>query len=195
MSDTMMHDETQRVTNIVVLEFWKDYKQDGDTQKEEHWVKWARRGATFSYHAAVENVARLKKPRVTRNGIEEFDPIWIAIKPAYEAWVAGQALPVDGTPLEAWPALNKRQVKAFKDASYHTIEDVEAMSDGDIPRVRIPDVRRYRDMARTYVANQKGGAVIEQAMAKRDAEVQELRAQLDEALKLLKEAHVADRVA
>jgi hypothetical protein len=195
MSGAIGGGEPPRAANIRALEFWKDYTQPeaGGDPKEYHWVKWARVG-DLHYHQQNECVQRLMKPRRDRqSGMEEYDPIWLAIKPAYEAWLAGTSVPLTGTPLDAWSALTKKQVRAFRDAGYHTIEDVAEITDGDLPRVRIPDVRKIRDLARAFENHKKGSAVIEEALAKRDealaareAEIKELRdmvTQMNEALK------------
>ena len=168
-------DETTRAANVVAQEFWKDYKPDGNGgMKEVHMVRWSRRG-DLHYHASNDDVARIKRPIRTEDGQEIVTPLWMAIRPAYEAWLAGIEAPVDGTPLDAWPALNKAGVKAFRDAGYKSVEDIEAMIDSDIQRVRFPGVRKIRDLARAYVANKAGSAHIEEAMAKRDDEIQKLK--------------------
>jgi len=181
-------DETTRAANVVAQEFWKDYKPDGEGgMKEVHMVRWSRRG-DLHYHASIENVARIKRPIRTEDGQEIVTPLWMAIKPAYEAWLAGVEAPVSGTSLEAWPALNKAGVKAFRDAGYKSVEDIEAMTDGDIVRVRFPGVRKIRDLARAYIANKAGSAQIEEMVAKRDAEIDELKALVADMQSALRQA-------
>jgi uncharacterized protein YqcC (DUF446 family) len=175
-----MSGESQRAANVVAQEFWKDYvSAPGGQMREVHMVRWSRRG-DLHYHASVDNVARLMKPIGDEDGGANISPLWAALKPAYEAWVAGQEPPVNGTALDAWPALNKRQAKAFIAAGYTSVEDIAAMPEGDIQKVQLPGVRNLREMARAYVANKSGSAHVEEAMAKQAAEMEALKAQLAE---------------
>lgn len=172
------NDPSSRAANVVVHEFWKDYEPDGNGGlREIHKVRWARRGDVI-YHSVNEKVARIMKPIRDEGGEEYFSPLWMAIKPAYEAWLAGEAAPVNGTPLDAWSGITKRQAKEFIAAGYKSVEDIAAMVDSDIPKIRLPDVRKTRDGARAFVEHKKGGAHIEAALAQRDQTIEEMRQQL-----------------
>lgn len=188
-----------RPANVRALEFWKEYSapEGGGDPKEYHWVKWARAG-DLHYHKQDECVQRLMKPKRDRSsGLEEFDPVWLAIRPAYEAWLAGVEVPLTGTPLDAWSALTKKQVQAFRDAGYRTVEEIGEITDGDLPRVRIPDARKLRNLARAFEDHKKGSAAMEEALAKRDealakseAEIKELRDMVTQMSGALKAANI-----
>ncbi len=170
--------ETSRDVNVMVHEFWTDYEPDGQGGvKESHWVRWSKRGDAF-YHSSNEKVARIRKMIREEGGQEYHSPLWFAIKPAYEAWLEGRAAPVVGTPLDAWAGVTKRQAKEFIASGYHAVEDIAAMIDSDIPKVRLPEVRKIRDAARAFVEHKKGGAQIEAALAERDQTIEEMRQQL-----------------
>lgn len=181
-----------RPANVQALEFWKDYKlSENGERREVHWVMWAKRG-DLHYNKVTIQVDRLKKPIRMEGGMEQFSPVWLAIRPAYEAWLQGNETPLNGTALDTWPALTKRQLRAFKESGYKTIEDVAAMPESDIPRIKMPDVRKIRGQAQAFLENQKGSAHIEAAMAKRDLEIEALQAQLAEMTKIL-EARTAPK--
>jgi len=190
---------TTRPANIRALEFWKEYAPlpGGEGQRELHWVQWARTG-DFHYHKQVDCVQRLMRPRVEQGGMEASDPVWLAIKPAYAAWLEGTAAPVNGTPLDAWSALTKKQAKAFQDAGYKSIEEVAEITDSDLSRVRIPDVRKMRNLARAYMENAANHSHIDEALAKRDEEIDNLKALVAEmtaALKSQQAAQEAEKAA
>lgn len=179
-------DTQERATSVRALEFWKDMKTDDNGPREVHWVRWAKIGDMHFTEVEIE-VQRLMKPR-SDNGVEMQDPVWVAIKPAYEAWLAGTEAPLDGTPLDAWPALGKRQVKAFREAGYRSVEEVAAIPDSDLPRVKVPDVRKMRDLARGYVENRKGSAHVEAKMAAQADEIEGLKTLVEDMRKALAEA-------
>jgi hypothetical protein len=176
MSATIGGGEPTRPANIRPLEFWKEYEPRGDGDAQEvHWVRWAKIG-DFHYNAQIEKVSRIMRPRRSEGGIEEFGPIWLAIQPHYDAWIKGQEAPVFGTPLDAWSSLTKRQVRAFQDVGIRSVEEIAAINDNEIPRIRIPDVRRIRNLARAFEENKKGSAHVEAELAKRDSEIDQLKA-------------------
>lgn len=192
MSDLVS--QTERAASVRALEFWKDTKTNPDgTVREVHWVAWAKIG-DMHYHQVNVEVDRLRKTR-TDDGMERQDPVWLAIQPAYEAWLKGMEAPVDGTSLDAWPALGKRQIKAFREAGYRSVEEIAEITDSDLPRVRIPDIRKLRDAARGYVENKKGSAHIEAAMVARDEEIANLKALVEDMRAALAQASQTNAAA
>lgn len=182
--DTPTPDQNRRPT-VVALEFWRDYEPDpekpGDMRAVD-WVRWARRG-DLTYATNEDKVSRVMKPMRAAGGDggQEENPVWLGIRGAYEAWKMGQETPVDGTPLDAWPALTRVQVEAFRAAQYRTIEDVAEITDGQLGRVRLPDMRQIRDKARTYMAAKQSSAAVEAQMADRDKKMEQMEAELAEA--------------
>lgn len=192
--------EENRRPHVVPLAFWTEYEPDPANPGEMRavdFVKWGRRG-DLHYSANVEKITRLQRPMkmLDDHGRAVPNPVWEAIKDAYMAWKQGQETPANGTPLEAWPALNSAQVKVLREQHYRSVEDVAAMTDAEIPRIRLPGVRQLRDMARAYVEAKKGQAHIEKALAERDAEIADLRntiAELTAALKQMQQQQAGPR--
>lgn len=182
--DTPTPDANRRL-NVVALQFWTDYEPDPQNpgqMKSVDWVKWGKRGDLHS--ANVDKVSRVRLPlkSMLDDGHMEPNPVWIAIEASYDAWKKGQELPADGTPLDAWSALSKAQAKAFKDAGFTAVEHIAAMEDGQIARIRLPDVRRIRGLAQAYVAHRNQSAPVEAALAAQAGEIEALKAQLAEAV-------------
>lgn len=182
--DTPSPAENRRPT-VVALEFWRDYEPDREKPGEMRavdWVRWARRG-DLTYATNEDKITRIAKPMRAGGdgGGQEDNPVWLGIRGAYEAWKTGQETPLEGTPLDAWPALTKVQVETFRAAQYRTIEDVAEITDGQLGRVRLPDMRQLRDKARTYIAAKQNSAAIEAQMAARDRKLETMEAELAEA--------------
>lgn len=182
MSGFMGNGEDRTNTaSIRALQFWKDLKPDGaGGNKEVHFVEWARTGQIVHLHKQVDEVQRIMRPRKGMTGPAALDPVWVALKPAYEAWLEGVSLPATGTALDAWPALGKRALKIFQEAGFRSVEDIAAANDSDIRAVRIPDALKLHQMARAYVANKQGSAHVEAAFAERDAEIAALKLMITE---------------
>lgn len=182
--DTPTPDANRRLT-VVALQFWTDYEPDPANpgqMRAVDWVKWAKRG-DLSTAANVDKVNRVRQPlkSMLDDGAMEPNPVWIAIEGAYEAWKKGQDVPADGTPLDAWSALSKAQAKAFRDAGFAAVEHIALIEDAQIAKVRLPDVRRIRDLARAYVAHRENNAAVEASLAAQAGEIEALKQQLAEA--------------
>lgn len=188
--------ETNRRLTVTAVQFWTDYEPDPEQPGEMRavdWVKWAKRGDLNSM-AVVEKVARVSRPMqsMSDEGQLEPNPIWTAIEGQFDAWKKGQEVPADGTSLDAWSALSKAQAKAFKDAGFACIEHIAAIEDSGMGKVRLPDTRRLRDLARAYVAHRNQNAPIEAAFAKQGSEIADLKAQLAEATAALQRLAAPD---
>lgn len=162
--------DSRSQVDIVILEIWPDHVPIADKPgefREVHKVKWAKRGTNG--HETVESVHRLKK----------MPQLWERIEPAYERWLKGQETPVDGTPLEAWPGLTKGQVDHMRLLHIRSVEDLAQCTDSALEKIGM-GARTLRDRARTYVQAKAGSAQIEAALAKRDEENEQLRAEVAE---------------
>ena len=111
--------------NITILEFMVDFEEERDargakiagTAREIYKVRWRPRGDNKS-----ENIGRIDR-------IEKHEPIlWEAIEAPFQRWRKGQAEPVDGTPLSAWPGVNKAQVERLRLLGLLTVEHVRDMN-------------------------------------------------------------------
>lgn len=175
-----------RMLTVTAIQFWTEYEPDPSNPTQMRavdWVKWGKRGQ-FNGASNVDKVARVMKPMksMSDDGQLEPNPVWVAIEAQYGAWKKGQAAPVDGTPLDAWSALSKAQAQAFRDAGFSAVEHIAGIEDGEMGKVRLPDVRRLRDLARAYVQHRANFAETEHRMASQDAEIEALKAQLAEAM-------------
>jgi hypothetical protein len=95
----------------------------------------------------------------------------------YAAFKNQQVQVNDGTPLEEWPILRTSQVKMFKAVNVHTVEQLAAVSDQNLPNLGM-GAREFRDKAITYLESAKTGAVPMAAQSR----IQELEREI-EALK------------
>lgn len=158
----------------------------------DYWVKYVNRGMPQS--AATEDRLRFMDPdnMVLAPGADGgskrafLEHRWAQIKPAFDAWLAGQQMPEYGIPLGAWPALNEEQVKVFHSVNIRSVEDVRDMTDSMIQRVKLPNVRDLKKLAGLYIEG-LGSAKLAEENAKRDAEIAGLKEQLAAAMALLEE--------
>lgn len=190
--DTPTPQSNRRLT-VTAIKFWTTYEKDpanpeGNLRPVD-WVKWGHRG-DLGNAANDDKVSRVMKPLQSsdQSGDLEDNPVWVAIKGQYEAWKRGQETPVDGTPLAAWSALTPEQATVFRTAGFASVEDIAGMTDALLPKVRIPDVRRIRDMAKAFTAHRVGNAANEAQFAAQAARLAEVEAKLAEALTRLADA-------
>ena len=175
--------ESNRRLNVVAVDFWTDYVPDPADASQtiaRDMVKWAKRGDLTTF-AMVDSVARVRRPLMEEeNGQRLPNPVWAAIKPAYDRWKAGEAMIEDGTALEAWPGLAKGQIKVLRAGQIRTVEDLASISDANLGNIRLPDARKLRDRAKVFLANQEGAAHLDKVLAERDQKTAALEAELAE---------------
>lgn len=167
---------------VRVIEFTTEYTapENGGEVRGVDWVKWARPGV-LNMAAVCEAIPRLSKPLRERGpqGQLMFRPVWLAIKPAYEAWKAGNEIPTNGTPLDAWPGVTRKQADAMRMAGVRTVEEFAGLTDNEVGSVRLPDVHGLRGRAQAFLKAKVNEAQITNALAERDAEIAALLARLD----------------
>ncbi len=98
---------------------------------------------------------------------------WAQIEPAYEAYIKGQEIPLNGTPLAAWPGVIPEQIEVFKQFGIRTVEDVRDLSEGQIDRVRLPNMRELRKQAALFLENSDAAKAAERE-AQKDAMLEEM---------------------
>lgn len=104
---------------------------------------------------------------------------WDAIKPAYEAWKQGQEIPVAGTPLGAWPGLSPEQADAFRRMGVRSVEELRDLSDSQVDRIPLPNVRDFRKQAALFIEN-LGASVAAEREAQKDQIIAQMQQQLAE---------------
>ncbi len=145
--------------------------------QEVHWVKWGKRGDPK--HGGEDRISTVRKDR----------ELWPALKPGYEAWLRGQDAPVNGTPLEAWPAMTSaEQIYALKARNIRSVEDMALATDADLDGIGM-HARKLREAAQYYVkAKDQAGAA--ESMRQQKAEVDNLslrNSELEEQMKAMQE--------
>lgn len=109
---------------------------------------------------------------------------WAEISVAYEAWKAGQAIPVEGTPLAAWAGVTPEQADVLRNAGLRTVEDIANATDAVITRAPIPGVRDLKEQAKAFLASREGTKLAAD-LAEKDRKLADLESQLEEMKQLL----------
>ncbi len=94
----------------------------------------------------------------------------------YKAFQSKAVVTETGTPLEAWGALAPSLIAEMKYLQIHTVEALAAMSDSNAQRFQ--GAHALRQKAQTWLKAAEGTAELERQqgeLAKRDAEIAELR--------------------
>lgn len=75
-------------------------------------------------------------------------------KASYEAWLKGQELPVNGTPLRTWPPASKAQVNLLINIGILTVEDLANCNEEAIARMGMGG-RALVELAQTWLLQAK----------------------------------------
>jgi hypothetical protein len=190
--------------DIRILKFW----QGSEMGKEGEYVpcdyvSWQPRfnsegGAP--YLANTEKVRRLNPDNVHLpegadggDKLMHMNAIWSVIGPAYEAWKQGMEIPENGTALGIWNALSPEDIEAFRAAGIKTVEEVRDLTENQAAKVRIPNARAMRHMAKLFLDNMGASAAAERE-AQKDliiADMAERMAAMEEMLKEKMQAPLA----
>lgn len=109
-----------------------------------------------------------------------------AWRQSYEAWKAGEELPVNGTPIKGWALLSPAQQQNLIAAKVLTVEDLAALPDQELQVVGV-GATGIREQARSWLKAADQGklaaenADLRQKVADLTAAVQTLMGRLDEA--------------
>jgi hypothetical protein len=101
----------------------------------------------------------------------------------FKAGPGGAERHIEGTPLAQWPAMTTIHIKEFEALNIFTIEGLAEVSDGNINRH--VEGRKWREMARAFLAQAKDSA----AAQKFAAENERLREKMEE----MQREHIAFR--
>lgn len=98
-----------------------------------------------------------------------YDPTWVAqFKLEYEAFLKGNELPREGTPVRTWGAISREQSLRLISLNITTVEDLAAYPDSGLGIIGL-DGRFLRDLAKSTLQAGTGGP----AMAKKIAELEQ----------------------
>lgn len=145
-------------TTLVVKRFWTEYKpskDDPNRMEEIDKVELSHVGMlskmttihTVKSLLAVQPMADRDNPAVTHAHDRA-----AFVRPRYEAWKAGQEMPVTGTPLAAWNGVTPEQASILKAAGIRTVEEVAAVNDSIRAGIKLPNLMALVDAARRWVA-------------------------------------------
>jgi hypothetical protein len=112
--------------------------------------------------------------------------IWSVIGPAYEAWKQGMEIPENGTALGIWNALSPEDIEAFRAAGIKTVEEVRDLTENQAAKVRIPNARAMRHMAKLFLDNMGASAAAERE-AQKDAIIADMAERMAAMEEMLKE--------
>lgn len=99
----------------------------------------------------------------------------------WRAYKAAEEEVHDGLALEHWPPMDKARCKMLKMGGVHTVEQLAAIPDSALGAIPMMDARKLRDLALRYLEGAQGGA----PLAKANAEIAELKAQMVEMQRML----------
>jgi hypothetical protein len=118
--------------------------------------------------------------------VEFFRYRWDMIERAYKAWKEGHEIPIDGTPLAAWPGLNKAQAEVFRALGIKSVEQIAEMTDSIMQRVQLPGVRDIRTQAQAFLEASDRNSTANR-LTQLEAQNGALQEQLEAAMELLKQ--------
>lgn len=141
-------------------------------------------GAAYERQQTWHHVSKLRPPEVddtTRNSqkYQDLEAKWSVIGPAYEAWKAGNEMPEDGTPLEAWSGVTAEQAKFLKAMGIKTVEAVRDMGDRAMEACRWPNARKMPELAGRWLEGQ-GDAKSAATIADLQEQIAVMREMLEE---------------
>lgn len=116
---------------------------------------------------------------------------WGQIEPAYEAFKKGHELPIVGTPLSIWSGINMEQAEILRQHSIRSIEEVRDLTDGQLEKVRLPNMRDLRSQAKLFLES-TGAAAAAEREARKDAIIDEMAERMA-AMEALLEQHTAPK--
>lgn len=173
-------DPEDRSVSIVPLRFWTDHRdRDGQLVEVER-VEWCRKG-----NSGATTIMTLREVKATPD-------IWAALQPYYEHWKQGLGDPIDGTPLDAWPACTAGIASKLRSLHLRSVEDVAEADESTLNRIGL-GARDLKRKAAAFVANKDANATAGE-IAKLERENGELRGRLGELEEQIAELVAASKV-
>lgn len=120
-----------------------------------------------------DRLLRLERPKRAEDE-QEFPREW-------EYFLKKQEVPINGTPLEAWPPVSKVQVAEMKALNIFTVEDLANLSDALVQKFMGGQV--FRKKAREFLAAAKDAGYVEglkDKLSEQDAQIAALRKSIEE---------------
>lgn len=154
--------------------------------KDVDYVTVRQPGGTDSVIFEVEKWLNVHLPNEVQNGRlnPAFPPIY---RKQYEAYKAGQEIPVEGTPLRLWSGATKAQIATLTAMNILTVEDLATLPDDSVRRIGMGGVTlkqranawlataKDNGKANEMVALQQKNALLEANLATLAAQIEELK--------------------
>lgn len=179
---------------IVIVGFTQTYERNPETGIMDRPVDWVTYAPIHAVQTTQikERVDKMRPPPEGLNRDDEGKKIaylrhrWSMIEQAYNAWKEGIEIPVDGTPLGAWPGINEAQANAFRSVGCRSVEDIRDLPDNLVTKVALPGVREIVKQAGLFLdARDATSAAAKQA--EQESRIKGLEEQLAAAMELLEE--------
>ena len=154
-----------------------DYSDNG----QQVIVRIMQHGDKFS---VTEKIAEEWLDHINREALSgRYDPAWVAqFKLEYEAFLKGNELPREGTPIRTWGSISREQGTRLISLNITTVEDLAAYPDSGLGTIGL-DGRYLRDLAKNSLASESGMA----ATAKRLADAEQSIREKDDIIKRMEE--------
>ena len=151
-----------------------DYSDDG----QKVIVKIMQHGDKFS---VTERIADEWLDHINREAMGgRYDPSWVGqFKLEYEAFLKGNELPREGTPIRTWGSITREQGTRLIALNITTVEDLAAYPDNGLGVIGL-DGRYLRDLAKNSLS-------AEGSTAKRLAEAEQSIREKDDIIKRMEE--------
>lgn len=117
------------------------------------------------------------KLSIVERPVDEIDRRRFGAK--YEKWLAGAGNAIEGTPLSSLPTMTQAKVEEYKFFGIHTVEQLAGAADS--VGQKFFGFNEDKRRANAFIELAKGNAPLEKMndeLKKRDADIEELRAQL-----------------
>lgn len=184
----------REMPNIRVIGFTTEYEASSDPASAGElvaidYVTWQRKGDNIT-GVNIERVDRMRprtrpartytdhlnRPKVMKEKELSGTVEWAIVGPAYAAWKEGQELPVDGTPLIAWPGMNAKLVEVLKKKDIETVEDFASASSSVLSKIPYPDIKKLQSAAENFLLAQGDISRHQVALDERDKRLNEQEA-------------------
>ena len=171
-------EELSRAVDIRDVKFSTQFRDnpDGGDPIPEDYFEWTVVGE--NYNAVTQG--RIKSLMPTQK--HPFGSLeWAKVEPLYTAWKANREAPIDGTPIETWNGFSRDEAAHLERTfSIRTLEQVAAMSDGQMARCQIQDIRNRIKAIVLFLDANRNSAQIERGFEERDSIIQAQAKKLEE---------------
>lgn len=184
-----------RIPAIVPSRFWTEYEPDPAEPGKMiavDWVEWVKVGDR-SGAATQERISRLAPRRDKRTGKEVVAIEWAALGPKYEAWKRNEEIPVNGTPIEAWPGSTSHLVDALKRINVRSVEDFANAPRESFKGLPFPDLPGKQKAAKAFLEAAGDRAKIAAELETRDKTIESQGREIEELRKSITELAAAQK--